>query len=81
MKTRTQKPPAPEASPRLTRREKQTLELLLRGLSDKLIAAQLELSVGGVRRHCQSLHRKFGVNSRMEIAAKFLAGDRSMFAT
>ena len=66
--------------PRLTRREKETLERILRGLSDKLIAADLGVSHGAVRRHVTSLMRKYAVNSRLQIAMAFLESARSKIA-
>ena len=68
--------PAPRPGPRLTRRERATLECLLRGLSDKLAAVELGISRRGIRRHVQALYLKFGVNSRLELAAVFLRLDR-----
>ena len=64
--------PAPRARPHLTRCERLTLEGVLRGASDKLVAAQMGIGVRGVRRHVQSLHAKYKVNSRLQLAAVFL---------
>ena len=60
--------------PRLTPREKQVLECLLRGQSDKLAACELGVSYAAVRRHVQALHRKFRVSSRLQLASVFLSG-------
>lgn len=62
----------PQRKPLLTPREKQVLEMLLRGLSDKLIASELSFSPGAARRHVDSLLRKFKVNSRLQLALVFL---------
>jgi len=68
--------PAPRSGPRLTKRERMMLECLLRGLSDKLAAAELGIGVRDIRRHVQALHLKFGVNSRLQLAAVFLSLNR-----
>lgn len=51
---------------RLTPRQCEVLNLLHQGLSNKLIARQLELSDNTVRRHVQDILEFFGVVSRAE---------------
>jgi DNA-binding NarL/FixJ family response regulator len=51
---------------RLTPRQCEVLDLLHRGLSNKLIARQLALSDNTVRRHVQDILEYFGVASRAE---------------
>lgn len=61
-------PSSPPAMPRqgLTPRQCEVLDLLHRGLSNKLIARQLALSDNTVRRHVQDILEYFGVASRAE---------------
>lgn len=51
---------------RLTPREYEVLEALAKGLSDKEIATQLEISVETARRHVASLLSKLDVSSRLQ---------------
>lgn len=53
----------------LTEREQQTLELITRGMSNKLIARELGISDGTVKVYVKNLLRKLNVNSRLELAA------------
>lgn len=55
-------PPPP--SDGLTDRERELLLLLARGLSDKLIARELDLSPGTVRTYNSVLYRKLGARTR-----------------
>lgn len=50
----------------LTEREREILELLAQGLSNKLIAAQLYLSVRTVEGHLANIYARLGVHSRTE---------------
>lgn len=52
----------------LTTRERQILEQLALGLSNKLIAAKLNISEGTVKVHVKNLLKKLGLHSRMEAA-------------
>src|SRR5262245_27175419 len=54
---------------KLTAMELQVLQLLLDGSSDKRIAKLLGRSRWDANKHVQNLRAKFGVHSRMEIAA------------
>ncbi|HLE89498.1 MAG TPA: response regulator transcription factor [Anaerolineales bacterium] len=57
----------------LTEREREILDLLAQGLSNKMIAAQLYLSVRTVEGHLANIYARLGVHSRTEamlIAAK-----------
>jgi DNA-binding NarL/FixJ family response regulator len=70
-------PPAPavdaallaELPPRLG----QVLRCLARGLSEKQIAAELDLSAHTVHDYVKALHRRLGVASRGELLARALA--------
>jgi Response regulator containing a CheY-like receiver domain and an HTH DNA-binding domain len=54
----------------LTPRQYEVLDLLCRGLSNKLIARQLDLSENTVRRHNQDIFAFFQVASRTEAVFK-----------
>lgn len=53
---------------RLTRREREVLELLADGVDTKEIADRLTLSLTTVRNHVQNILAKLGVHSRLEAA-------------
>ncbi len=57
---------------RLAPRERQTLEWLLHGLSDKQIAARLGISRFTVNQYTKSIYRRFGVQSRTALIARLL---------
>ncbi|WP_342378110.1 LuxR C-terminal-related transcriptional regulator [Myxococcus stipitatus] len=61
---------------RLSRRERQTLELLLRGMMDKEIAGQLGISPFTVNQYTKALYRRFGVHSRAALIARLLGQPR-----
>jgi DNA-binding NarL/FixJ family response regulator len=50
----------------LSERETEVLVLVARGLSNRLIAAELGLSEATVKRHLANVYQKIGVNSRSE---------------
>ncbi len=56
----------------LTTRQKQTLDHLLAGNSEKQAAASMGLSPHTVHIHIKSLYRTFNVNTRQELLAKFI---------
>lgn len=55
----------------LTVREMQILEMAARGLQNKLIAAEFNLSEHTVKVHLHNIIRKLGVHNRTEAAARF----------
>lgn len=57
------------ALPVLTQREKQLLEALLSGESNKGIANKLGIAEQTVKNHLSNLYEKFGVSSRLELVA------------
>jgi DNA-binding NarL/FixJ family response regulator len=59
-----------ELSEPLTAREHEVLELLGRGLSNKLIARELHISEHTVKFHVSSLYAKLGVNNRAEAVSQ-----------
>jgi len=58
------------ALPELTRRERQVLQLIDDGLSNKMIARALGIEVSTVKNHVHSLLEKLKVESRMQAAAR-----------
>src|SRR5260370_30233294 len=56
------------ARPALTRRERQTAELIKSGLSDKEIARRLNISVATTKSHVHNLLGKLNARRRTEIA-------------
>lgn len=68
----------PAAAPRsrlvesLTPREREVLELIAQGASNKRIALRLDLSVHTVKRHVANVLGKLGVHSRGEAIALYL---------
>jgi DNA-binding NarL/FixJ family response regulator len=57
-----------EMAPRLS----QTLELLLKGSSEKQVANQMKLSQHTVHGYVKALYRMYGVSSRAELLARHL---------
>ena len=62
---------SPDGMP-LSPRQRQTLQLLLAGNSEKEIAAQMGLSHNTVHHYVKALHRHFGVSSRSELLARWV---------
>ena len=56
--------------PALSNREREVVELLLQGKSNKLIAAALTISERTVEFHLQNIYAKFDVSSRVELILK-----------
>ncbi len=52
----------------LTKREQQTLELLVEGMTNQAIANELQISEKTVEKHIKSIFGKLNVNSRVEAA-------------
>lgn len=55
----------------LTDREKEVLQLVVKGLSYKDIAAQTFISVQTLNSHIKNIYQKLNVHSRSELAAKY----------
>ena len=66
-----------ESSTGLTARERQILALVVQGLSNKEIAARLNIEVATVKNHVHSVLIKLHVHSRGEAAARVRNGSRS----
>jgi DNA-binding NarL/FixJ family response regulator len=61
----------------LTPREREVLQLLQTGMSNKQIARALDLQLSTVKNHVHSLLAKFGASDRSEVAAAVTAGPGS----
>lgn len=59
----------------LTAKEKQIVVAMTEGLSYKLIADRLSISIDGVRFHIKNIYRKLQVNSKAEVIGKFHKGE------
>jgi len=55
----------------LTQREREVLELVVHGLTNKEIAERLSVTAEGVRWHLKHIYQKFHVHSRTEAVLKF----------
>ena len=55
----------------LTKREKEILESLVKGLSYKEIAGSLFISIETLNTHIKNIYRKLDVHSRSELTAKY----------
>ena len=56
---------------KLTEREKEILQLLIKGNSYKEIAGAIFISVETLNSHIKNIYRKLNVHSRSELAAKY----------
>lgn len=61
------------ATPKISPRQAQILELIASGRSDKEVAAVLGLSYRTVRTHLERLYARLGVHSRAEAVARWVA--------
>ncbi len=59
---------------KLSKREQQVLQLLIEGLSYKLIAAELNISTDGIRYHVKKIYKKLHINSRPELMKMYMDG-------
>ena len=59
----------------LSQRERQIVDAMMEGLSYKMIADKLLLSINTVRYHIKNIYRKLQVNSKMEILNKMNKGE------
>jgi DNA-binding CsgD family transcriptional regulator len=67
--------PKKSAEDLLTAKEQQIVVAMTEGLSYKLIADRLSISIDGVRFHIKNIYRKLQVNSKAEVIGKFHKGE------
>ncbi len=68
-------PKTPPTSAHLSPREQQVLELLVKGLLYKQIAAELEISMGTLYTYIRRIYEKLHVNCRASAIVKYLGAD------
>ncbi len=51
----------------LTKREEEVATLFARGMTYKEIAAKLAVSPNTIRRHTESIYKKLGITSKLEL--------------
>ncbi|HEY2636011.1 MAG TPA: response regulator transcription factor, partial [Solirubrobacteraceae bacterium] len=66
-------PTGPDA---LTEREREVMELIARGRSNRAIAAELVISEKTVKNHIGHIYEKLGAGSRTEATARWLGLER-----
>lgn len=66
--------PSPKKTVPLTRREKEVLNCLCSGFTNKKIAKELIITEQTVKSHCNRLFKKFGVSNRLQLAI-VISGD------
>jgi len=64
-----------EGQKELSIREKEIVLALVDGLSYKLVADRLKISIDTVRQHIRSIYRKLNVNSKAEVISKSYKGE------
>lgn len=64
-----------EGQKELSTREKEIVVALVDGLSYKLVADRLNISIDTVRQHIRSIYRKLNVNSKAEVISKSYKGE------
>ena len=67
-------PPMPKPEAALTPREKELVVALVDGLSYKMIAGRMDVSIDTIRFHIKNIYRKLEVNSKGEVIARSLRG-------
>ena len=64
-----------EGQKELSVREKEIVTALVDGLSYKLVADRLNISIDTVRQHIRNIYRKLNVNSKAEVISKSFKGE------
>lgn len=59
----------------LSEREMEVVQALVDGLSYKMVADRLFISVDTVRHHIRNIYRKLHANSKAEVVAKYMRGE------
>lgn len=67
--------PQKSADDQLTAKEHQIIRALTEGLSYKLVADRLSVSIDTVRFHIKNIYRKLQVNSKAEVIGKYHKGE------
>ena len=57
---------------KLTKREQQVLDLILKGKKNKEICAELDLAAGTVKTHLHNIYKHYGVDTRLQLALKVI---------
>lgn len=73
---RTDTTPADPDQANLTGREQEILELIANGLSNKMIARELDITEGTVKVHVKHLLKKLNLRSRLEAAVWMVSGKK-----
>jgi DNA-binding CsgD family transcriptional regulator len=55
----------------LSEREKQVVDGIVAGLSYKLVADNMNVSIDTVRKHIKNIYRKLHINSKGELIARY----------
>jgi DNA-binding NarL/FixJ family response regulator len=58
--------------PALSPREREVMEMAVRGMTNPAIANELSVSIHAIKFHLASIYRKLGVANRTEAAVAFL---------
>jgi two-component system nitrate/nitrite response regulator NarL len=74
---RTDTSPTNPGQANLTRREQEILELIANGLSNKMIARELDITEGTVKVHVKHLLKKLNLRSRLEAAVWMVSGKKN----
>ena len=61
-----------EARKRISRREREIIEQILEGRSNKEIKAELKIAYSTVKNHLYNIYQKLGVNSRAQLIHRLL---------
>ena len=69
-----------DATSMLSPQEKKVMELMVSGLTDREIADSLILSIHTVRDYSKSIRNKFGVKSKLQLAATILRNSMGLSA-
>ncbi|MBK8946681.1 MAG: response regulator transcription factor [Ignavibacteriae bacterium] len=59
----------------LSEREKQVADFIVDGLSMKMIAANLNVTVDTIKYHCKNIYKKLQINSKGELISKSFRGE------
>lgn len=58
----------------VSKREEEIIELMIRGLSNKMISERLYISVNTVKTHAKNIYKKLGVSSRIQLLHRINEG-------